>query len=571
MEFKKQDLLNLKEIEQLIDSPFPNTKATIISNKLKSYCTIADKRLYTLQRNITYKVIDEVYEKLVTLVSYLIELSYKNLSETDQRLIKSEHSKTYKAIFSNADVKRYYEQLKISLQKDDVEFDVTINEIHFDNGFYDLKRGKFKSREVEKHYVTHYIKRDYKPSSKEEQKTMKKHISKIYPTKDDLECIIFVLGSALSGTTTKDQEIIFLLGQGNSGKSTTLKITNLALQCYLKELQSDTFSQGNSKIDKIMNTYGNSPQVRLSWVNEMEGKKINDTLFKKFCEGELQTTKLYQENQHMIKHYSKCIITSNEMPNFRVDSGMSRRIKALTHEAKFVKTKKEVNEDEKIFLEDVNLISKVTSDEMLNAWFDILAKKCKMYLSGEKNEFTENFKETKSDVMSGNDYFQDFIDSKLAITKVDKDRISKERMRTAFLQKYPDKHVTVLQVMTSLRDKGLIYNSKYRCDNVQGCFVGIKFRTEDDNDDDDYENGVEKDDKRIDAMVFLKNENDELKKQIQELKAQLKQKSSEKDKPINLMTQDIDFKPTKVKKPKKQKNTTSSDFQEIAAEMFQLI
>ncbi len=154
----------------------------------------------------------------------------------------------------------------------------------------------------------------------------------------------------------------------------------------------------------------------------MEGKKINDTLFKKFCEGELQTTKLYQENQHMITHYSKTIITSNEMPNFRTDSGMSRRMKATTHEAKFTKNKKDVNEDEHIYLEDADLISKITSDTMLNAWFDILAKKCKRYLAGEANEFTENFKNTKSDVMSGNDYFQDFIDCKLSITNDDKHR-----------------------------------------------------------------------------------------------------------------------------------------------------
>ncbi len=235
MELKNEDFLTLSEIEQMIDSPFPNTKAGIISSKLKSYCVIADKRLYILQKNITYKVADEIFEKLVTLVSYLIESSFKALSKTSQRLIQSDYAKTYRAIFSNADIKRYYEQLKVSLQNDDVDFDVTMNEIHFNNGYYDLKKGKFKDRQVETHYVTHCIKRDYQSSTKDDQKVMKNHISKIYPTKEDMECILFVLGSALSGTATKDQEIIFLLGQGSSGKSTILKITQLSLQCYLKE------------------------------------------------------------------------------------------------------------------------------------------------------------------------------------------------------------------------------------------------------------------------------------------------------------------------------------------------
>ncbi len=133
--------------------------------------------------------------------------------------------------------------------------------------------------------------------------------------------------------------------------------------------------------------------------------------------------------------------------------------------------------------------------------------------------------------------------------------IGKDRMRKAFLEKYPDKHVTVLQVMTSLRDKGLIYNSKYRCDNVQGCYVGVKFATDDECDDEEYEKGIDKKEQAIDAMMFLKNENGELKKQIENLKAQLNQEPK-------------DEKPKKVKKPK---STPTDDFKDVANEMMELI
>ena len=56
---------------------------------------------------------------------------------------------------------------------------------------------------------------------------------------------------------------------------------------------------------------------------------------------------------------------------------------------------------------------------MLNAWFDILAEKSKLYLLGKKNVFTENFANTKLDVMRRNDYFQDFRDSELIIINED--------------------------------------------------------------------------------------------------------------------------------------------------------
>ncbi len=70
-------------------------------------------------------------------------------------------------------------------------------------------------------------------------------------------------------------------------------VTGEAIQCYLKELQDDTFCQNNSKLDKILNSFEQSPQIRIAWLNEMKDSKINDTAFKNFCDGRLQTTMLY--------------------------------------------------------------------------------------------------------------------------------------------------------------------------------------------------------------------------------------------------------------------------------------
>ncbi len=64
-----------------------------------------------------------------------------------------------------------------------------------------------------------------------------------------MECVPFVIGSALSGQTVKDQEIAFLLGTGSSGKSTVLTLTKITIECYFMELQSSSFSQNNAKMD----------------------------------------------------------------------------------------------------------------------------------------------------------------------------------------------------------------------------------------------------------------------------------------------------------------------------------
>ena len=60
----------------------------------------------------------------------------------------------------------------------------------------------------------------------------------IYPDKQDLECILEYLGSALSGISSKEQDTLFLLGKASSGKSFTLELTKACIEMYVKELKS---------------------------------------------------------------------------------------------------------------------------------------------------------------------------------------------------------------------------------------------------------------------------------------------------------------------------------------------
>jgi uncharacterized protein (DUF39 family) len=68
-------------------------------------------------------------------------------------------------------------------------------------------------------------------------------------------------------------------------------------------------------------------------------------------------------------------------------------------------------------------------------------------------------------------------------------------MHAFFSRVYPLKHLTVGQVITSLKEKKIDYNSKFRCENIQGCFVGVKFRLE--IDEEEYEAGIDKTDQSI--------------------------------------------------------------------------
>ena len=545
MEINNKDLLNYSEIESMINCNFINEKASIIANKLIKYCFILNNSLYTLADNVTY----------------VREDAMKNENKDAYDELTQTYSKTYVNIFKNSNIDLYSPQLTILLtvKNNNIVFNNTITEIHFKNGYVDLKEHVFKERILNKHYITEYIKRDYEPSSKKQRNLIMEILKKTYPLDEDMKAIFYNLGSAISGMSSRDQTTLFLLGDGSSGKSGIMLLTKAVLECYFKELKSDTFTQGNPKIDKILNTFSNEPHVRIMWVNEMKDLRLDETLFKSFCEGDLQTTKLYEDGQFNFKHYGKCFITANTMPNIKIDTGVKRRFIGYTHLSKFVDNKKEVDEINNVYLKNKLFVEDIIRMNLLNAFFDILCKYCKKWLEGSKPKYTINFKDTKSTVIDTNDFIQDFVDSKLTLTLNPEDKISKDEMHKLFSTTYTNKHLTTLQVITSLKEKKITYSSQVRCPitKIKGCFTGVKLQTElkvEDVKEYNMLTGTNHEKLRNDHQK-LYIEHEELKKnselEINRLKDMLKaMESQNKIKPIEIKQQNM-FKP-KVESEKKQ-------------------
>ncbi len=120
------------------------------------------------------------------------------------------------------------------LEKKDIIFDDTPYEIHFNNGYYDLRNKKFKQRILHAHYIIKYVRRDYVKSSEEEREEMMTHIRKIYPDNEDMKCILLTLGSALSDKSNVDQDTLFLLGKAAAGKSFIMELSQKHLNAILK-------------------------------------------------------------------------------------------------------------------------------------------------------------------------------------------------------------------------------------------------------------------------------------------------------------------------------------------------
>jgi hypothetical protein len=524
MRTKITNFINAEDFEVIINSDFPHKKARIIAKSLYNVFIIVpvgDKfNAYVLQDNMTYIHTTLVEAYLKPTITLLLNISFEKLSDGERNQIKDRFSKQYKGIFKGTNTNHYYDETINELIKENVEFNKTLCQIHFNNGYMDLKDLQFKQREISKHYVTNYIDRDYKPSTSEQRTKLLNPLKMIYPDKQDLECILEYLGSALSGISSKDQDTLFLLGLGSSGKSFILSLTDASIGCYFKELKSDTFTLNNAKADKILNTFQNNQQVRITWINELEDARIDTSLFKKFCDGQLTTTILYKDGSFTVPHYSKAIITANTMPNIKVDTGVSRRFRGFTHQANFTDDEALIDNKNHIYKIDKSLLENLIEGNLMDAFFDILADKCCSWLKGKQIKFTKNFDETRDTVLLSNDWIQDFIDVNLKITNNPDDRISKNVMLDVLKCQYPQKFINPMQLITALKDKKISYNAKLRCDKLQGCYIGVVFQSdlEEDLQDmkDPLDKGIVKDDYKV-KYENAKKENEELKKQLQQL------------------------------------------------------
>ena len=465
-------LLTANDFKVINDSLFEAEKGEIVGNKLKTIMFIQNRMLYIKYGDI-YKV--QRYTKqdtdlVMATILKVFQLSYKQLGEFEKDYITKNNK-----LLTSTHIKTYYSSLITTITNtEEIPFDYTPNEIHFKNGYMDMRDGTFKQR-TDKHFITSYIDREYKPSP-DKKEFILNILKQIYPKEEDLNTIIQILSMCLSWDAPKYQMSLFLLGFGSAGKSTILKILQKAVGPYFHELKSDAFSGSESDTNKVLNSYSSRPNILFSWINEMKDKRINMSLFKSFCDGDISTTKLYQDGGFSFRHNSLVITTMNEMPNFIVDTGSKRRIRGYNHTSKFTENDNEVDEANHVYKANIHLFDNMTH-EHYNSFFDILVSACLEWQANNKKiNYPKSFTEAMDTIIDSNDHIQDFIDKHLTITQSDKDRIHKTEMLTVYKSMFPEKKLTLSQLMTALKERKIQYNKDLRVNNVRGCYVYVKFK-----------------------------------------------------------------------------------------------
>lgn len=471
-------MLSYQEIKKLINSKHSNERADIFAGKVREEIFYIGEDMYISDDSMICKPVcgyDSRKNKLINKISLLIENSFNAMNEEQKdNLIRD---KEYLYLIRNSTINSIAPQLIHSLERNDIKLNDYKSQIHFRNGYIDIETKQFMKRKAGQ-YVTSVIDRDYKKSSKDSQLKVDKIISKIFPCSKDRKIILTILGSAFSGNCSKDRHTLFLLGKTSAGKSLLMQLLRCGFsETYVKELTSEVFVKNNKNIDKIMNQYIKEPTIRISWVNELSDKSTDLSLFKKFCEGVIQTCRLYKDGFETVKHDSLLACTLNTMPNIRIDTATSNRMLPYDCKSEFTNDVNRIDESKNIYLRDDTLKSKFEeSEELQNAIVDYFLSYCRKWMKKGVPELTKSFMDSKNDIISANDSIQDFLDKCIEITGDLNDRISKIDMRDEYLNMYPHKNISVQQLLGSLKDKSITYKSKFRCENVQGCYVGVKLK-----------------------------------------------------------------------------------------------
>jgi hypothetical protein len=211
----------------------------------------------------------------------------------------------------------------------------------------------------------------------------------------------------------------------------------------------------------------------------------------------------------------------NDIPNYVDCSGMHRRINAISHSSRFIEESDgPENIAKRIFHKNKSLTDNIKENpKMLNAIVDIVVEYAYKWFHGETLKITDNMKNAIDTFKTSNDKMSDFLDVSVIRTDNDNDKIGKEHMLKKFKEMYPQKLLTINQMITSLRDKGIHYNANMRVNDVRGAFTNVKFKSlHDDSIDDDYDEGVDKTD--VSVKIGLDEQIEHYKKLIADLEQQ---------------------------------------------------
>jgi hypothetical protein len=186
-------------------------------------------------------------------------------------------------------------------------------------------------------------------------------------------------------------------------------MTSLCPQ-YVCTTDKNVFDADNSKAHKEIATWSGK---RIVWADELSPANKNSELLKKIADGtSIKYDKLYGTNELMSIQF-KLFLVSNHSLTIKLDGGITRRVRHLQMDSKFISKEEGWIEDDytqKKFLKDETLIKTMTT-VYKSAFLQLIFEHShKFHLEGLA-PYPEDWKAEKAAIEETNDVFRDFFET----------------------------------------------------------------------------------------------------------------------------------------------------------------
>lgn len=484
--YKEWAINNKRYLKLSILERGSNDVAKYISPELKDTLCYFNKTWYQYDKKTGFwritsspnaVITNAIQRKIDEAREYLLCVKNKPTTTDEQRADFDKKEKKYMGHYKDITNSGYNNQL-IKFLTDylyDAEFVASLDnglyKLAFQNGILDLKTCDFREGIRQDDLLTKCIPHAYiKPKDKEVQWVREKLKQICNWNESHLEYYLSVLGYALTGDSTKEQNFWYLLGQtAENGKSIIFEVLESIMPNYVRKGIPNILDMKADLRKEIATWRG----LKILWLNELSNSTKDQDVVKALCDGtSMSYNRLYTTEAEMMPISFKMIAVSNNSINIKGDAGVKRRFKVLQLSSQFKEEYTENNFDKLEFKRDKDLGEKLMTTYK-DALLYLLATYSQKYADQKKlAEYPADWKEEADEQMASNNEFEEWF---LDTFEFHPDHFIAKREFDSILNCTKFKGYKVKDELTRMK-KWFKYNSQGRVGSgrVKGVWYGFK-------------------------------------------------------------------------------------------------
>jgi len=438
-----------------------------------------------------------------TIISKRIQSDYDKLTQ-DEKDRCNEKRLGNKIVESSAMIKirssKYFDKtvvdsIKHGLFMSLIQFDSNNDEVHFENGYMNLKTLTFHQRKREQ-FISKVNPWSYTPDiiTKESRDYIEDNFLKIYNnSKEVYDFNMLFNGYCITGEKNLNVMMIAYGKKAGNGKTTILEKMINVFPIYCIETNKKAIEENDKQHKYLIHMKG----VRLMVIEEACSDKQASASIIKQLTGNKYTCEIMYGTSEVIENKAKIHITCNEMPRLKTDEGTERRIivnsydnKFITNDPNEIKKAQEAKKRGEIlnyYMQDDHFATceelPIYKNTIALILMEFANKYYKLYYKNKANfklDMPKVINEKSSEIYGECDKVKKFIESNFDMTGDDRDTVGYVEMFNTYRKMTYDTHTQFSTLKNSICNiPGITYSINVERliegKRSRGGFKGLRF------------------------------------------------------------------------------------------------